>query len=198
MSLSFGVLYREMRIEFGSSQSEAAWIASIFNGLLGLVGIPLSFITNKIGERWPAVCGSVLLSLGMLTSMFATNISNVYVTYGLLAGLGAGTSHYCGYTVLTPHFDNRWRPVAMTVASAGIPLSALILPPVLTILIEQFDWRKAFMFLACLSLLGVPAGLSFFPPKLHIDSGTESSAGLCNSYLQCANRTAGSYLYQDV
>jgi hypothetical protein len=38
MSLSFGVLYREMRLDLGTSQSEAAWIPSIFNGLLGLIG----------------------------------------------------------------------------------------------------------------------------------------------------------------
>ena len=38
MSFSFGILYREIRQEFGTSQSEAAWTASIFNSLLGFVG----------------------------------------------------------------------------------------------------------------------------------------------------------------
>jgi hypothetical protein len=38
MTLSFGVLYREMRLDLGTGHYEAAWIASIFNGLLGLIG----------------------------------------------------------------------------------------------------------------------------------------------------------------
>ena len=35
---TFGVLYRTLRQEFNTSQYEAAWVASIFNGLLGFVG----------------------------------------------------------------------------------------------------------------------------------------------------------------
>jgi hypothetical protein len=38
MSFSFGILYREIRLEFGTSQSDAAWTASMFNSLLGFVG----------------------------------------------------------------------------------------------------------------------------------------------------------------
>jgi hypothetical protein len=37
-ALTFGILYSEMRHEFNSSQSDARWIALIFNGLLGFVG----------------------------------------------------------------------------------------------------------------------------------------------------------------
>ncbi|XP_060565751.1 monocarboxylate transporter 4-like isoform X2 [Ruditapes philippinarum] len=162
ISLSFGVLYREMRIEFGTNFTEAAWIASIFNGLLGFVGMPLSFIVNRLGERWPTVFGSLLLVVGMLTSMFATGIRTVYITYGLTAGLGAGINHYCAYTVIPPHFNKRWRPVAVMLASAGVPMATLVLPPILTVIIEAYDWRKAYMFLACLSLLGLPAALIFY------------------------------------
>ncbi|XP_053388485.1 monocarboxylate transporter 7-like, partial [Mercenaria mercenaria] len=174
LSVSFGILYREMRLEFGTSHTEAAWIASIFNGLLGFVGIPLSLVANKIGERWPTVCGSLLLALGMLTSMFAKKTSIMYVTYGLLAGSGAGMIDFCANTHLVANFNDKWRPVAATVTNAGVPLSALILPPILTIVIEQFDLKKALLFLACLSLLGVPAGLCFYPQKLTDISQSES------------------------
>jgi predicted MFS family arabinose efflux permease len=61
----------------------------------------------------------------------------------------------------------------MTVANAGIPLSTLILPPVMTLLIERFDWRKTFMFLSLLSLIGIPSGLTFSPPEKVAVEGDE-------------------------
>ncbi|XP_060560614.1 uncharacterized protein LOC132720478, partial [Ruditapes philippinarum] len=76
---------------------------------------------------------------------------------------GAGILHYCGYTVLAAHFSHKWRPLTITVSSAGIPLAALFIPPTVTVLIDEFDWRKAYMFLACLSLVGVPVVYFFFP-----------------------------------
>ncbi|XP_045171120.2 monocarboxylate transporter 10-like isoform X1 [Mercenaria mercenaria] len=173
MSFSFGILYREIRLEFGTSQSDAAWAASMFNSLLGFVGLPLGVLTHRTGERWVAVVGAVLLATGMLTSMFATRMSTIYITYGLIAGLGSGIIHYCGNTILGPHFNDKWRPVAMTIANAGVPLSSLILPPVMTVLIEKFDWRKNFMLLACVSLIGIPSGLAFSPPEIDVIEGEE-------------------------
>ncbi|XP_045171123.2 monocarboxylate transporter 8-like isoform X2 [Mercenaria mercenaria] len=174
MSFSFGILYREIRLEFGTSQSDAAWTASMFNSLLGFVGFPLGVLTQRTGERWVAVAGALLLATGMLTSMFATEMSTIYITYGLIAGLGSGVIHYCGNTILGPHFNDKWRPVAMTIANAGVPLSSLILPPVMTVLIEQFDWRKTFMLLACISLIGIPSGLAFSPPEIEAIEGEDS------------------------
>ena len=42
MSFSFGILYSEIRQEFGKSQLDAAWAAAMFNSFLGFVGNVLS------------------------------------------------------------------------------------------------------------------------------------------------------------
>jgi hypothetical protein len=38
MSITFGILYSEIRNDFKTSHYEAAWIASIFNGLTQIIG----------------------------------------------------------------------------------------------------------------------------------------------------------------
>ncbi|XP_060576566.1 monocarboxylate transporter 14-like [Ruditapes philippinarum] len=100
MSITFGILYSEIRNDFKTSHYEAAWIASIFNGLTQIIGLPLGPILVKVQERWLTVVGTLLLVVGMITSSFASAITTLYITYGLISGLGAGIIHYCSNTIV--------------------------------------------------------------------------------------------------
>jgi hypothetical protein len=53
---------------------------------LSISGLPLGPILVKVHKRWLTVVGTLLLVAGMITSSFASAITTLYITYGLISG----------------------------------------------------------------------------------------------------------------
>ncbi|XP_060576572.1 monocarboxylate transporter 12-like isoform X2 [Ruditapes philippinarum] len=123
--------------------------------------LPLGPILVKVQERWLTVVGTLLLVVGMITSSFASAITTLYITYGLISGLGAGIIHYCSNTIVVRKFSVEMCPLALTIANSGSAIGSLILPPILTVCIQQYDWKIAFIVLGGISSTGFFAAATF-------------------------------------
>ncbi|XP_060576552.1 monocarboxylate transporter 4-like [Ruditapes philippinarum] len=170
MAISFGILYSEIKTELKTSHAETAWIFSLFNGLLGLTGLPLGFLLHKINERWLTAIGTLFLIAGMISSSFASKISTLYVTYGVISGVGAGIVHYCANTIIVRHFSSKWCPLAITIANSGSAVSSLVFPPVLTASIQSYGWKTTFLLLSGTSAVGLFSAASYVAPDKDIDT----------------------------
>ena len=53
---------------------------------ISISGFFVSPLVNKYGERVMTIIGSVFCTVGFVSSAFATNVFQLYVTYGLLSG----------------------------------------------------------------------------------------------------------------
>ncbi|XP_060560668.1 monocarboxylate transporter 14-like [Ruditapes philippinarum] len=176
MAVSFGILYSEIKTELKTSHVETAWIFSFFNGLLGLTGLPLGFLLHKTNERWLTVIGTFFLIAGMISSSFASKISTLYITYGVISGVGAGIVHYCANTIIVRHFSSKWCPLAITIANSGSAVSSLVFPPVLTASIQSYGWKTTFMLLSGTSAVGLFSAASYVAPDKDIDTKISKEA----------------------
>ncbi|XP_078513855.1 monocarboxylate transporter 3 [Lissotriton helveticus] len=145
------VYFKELMRDFGVGYSDTAWISSIMLAMLYGTGPVSSILVNKYGCRPVMLVGGLLASSGMILASFATNILQLYLTAGMLTGLGLALNFQPSLIMLGAYFDKR-RPLANGLAAAGSPVFLSTLSPLNQVLLETFGWRGGFLIMGGLLL----------------------------------------------
>ncbi|KAM4031687.1 monocarboxylate transporter 4 [Anomaloglossus baeobatrachus] len=145
------VFFKELIREFGIGYSDTAWISSILLAMLYGTGPICSICVNRFGCRPVMMVGGLFASLGMVCASFCTNIITIYLTAGVLTGLGLALNFQPSLIMLNRYFDKR-RPLANGLAAAGSPVFLCCLSPLGQILQYEFGWRGGFLILGGLLL----------------------------------------------
>src|SRR5512146_2011543 len=96
MTLPLGALYAwsifvlPLEKEFGWNRTETSWVFTIAVFVFGLSFILAGRLQDKWGPLWVSVTGSVLFSLGWLLATLAGSLVSLYLTMGVVLGLGSG------------------------------------------------------------------------------------------------------------
>ncbi|KAM4691850.1 monocarboxylate transporter 4-like [Rhinophrynus dorsalis] len=164
---SMSVFYKELMAEFGVGYSDTAWISSILLAMLYGTGPLSSICVNWFGCRPIIIAGGLLASTGMVAASFCKSIITIYITAGIITGLGLALSFQPSLIMLNRYFDKR-RPLANGLAAAGSPVFVSFLSPLGQFLLDKFGWRGAFLILAGLLLNSCVCGAlmrPLLPPK---------------------------------
>lgn len=120
-------------------------------------------LTDKIGLRATTFTGGVLMTLGMiLSSIFYHNIQLLYLTYGIMFGLGAALS-YTPTIAIMGHYFKRYLGVVSGIATCGSSIFTVILPPVLTWLLDKYGLQGTFFILGISSAGVILCSLVYKP-----------------------------------
>nr|XP_033817088.1 monocarboxylate transporter 7 isoform X2 [Geotrypetes seraphini] len=106
--------------------------------------------------------GGFLVSVGMITASFARNIIEMYITIGIVSGLGYCLSFLPTVTILSQYFDKK-RSLVTAVASTGECFAVFGFAPAITYLIEQIGWRQSLRIIGALQLNIVVCGALLRP-----------------------------------
>ena len=144
-----------MAAEFGWSRGEIATAAGM--GLLGGFAAPfLGRVTDKVGVR--AVIAGAMLLLGLAYAGLAAMSGRLWQYQALILCLALtvpGTGALVYGKLVSARFA-RQRGFALAVATSGLSLTTLALPPVLAMVIAAWGWRGGF---AALGLLAAGVAL---------------------------------------
>jgi MFS family permease len=127
------------------------WIGSGFGGIL------MGRIAERIGIRWTAICGAVMIAAGLAVSTLGPSWP-LYVGHGLFIGLiGLGGINAPSYVYVSRWFDRR-RGSALALISSGAYLAGAMWPPIFERAIANYGWRDTMLYYAAFQfLLIVPA-----------------------------------------
>ena len=81
-----------------NSLSSSAWVGSVSVGVMYVFGPITSGLSERLGCRVVALLGGLLCFLGMLMTSFVSDLTKLYVTYGVLWGIGTS---FCYFPTLT-------------------------------------------------------------------------------------------------
>lgn len=152
---SFSVFFVAMVEEFGWSRAATAGVFSLLVLVIGLTGVVVGALIDRLGPSRVVPSGAILLTLGLLATSQLSDLWQFYLFFGVVAGLGISTSGWVPcVTVVSRWFSNR-RGLAIGIASAGIGLGIVAMVPISQYLISSFGWRSAYLILAGLSLVGI-------------------------------------------
>ncbi|RXN03711.1 monocarboxylate transporter 4-like protein [Labeo rohita] len=140
------VFFKELIREFGVGYSDTAWISSILLAMLYGSGPICSILVNRFGCRPVMMVGGLFASLGMIMASFATNIIHIYLSTGVITGLGLALNFQPSLIMLNRYFSEK-RPLANGLAAAGSPVALCCLSPLGQVLQYQYGWRGGFLIL---------------------------------------------------
>src|SRR6202046_5450660 len=133
--------------QFGWSISEITLTFTISIFVLGFAAFFGGLWLNRKGPRIVALTGGVLYGLGVfLASFSAFKLWWLYLSFGLIGGIGLGFGYIVPVAVFVKWFPDR-RGLITGVAVGGFGAGALVTAPVATRLIQSVGVLQTFAYL---------------------------------------------------
>ncbi|KAL7739583.1 hypothetical protein ACLKA6_002160 [Drosophila palustris] len=164
---SFGVLFIEFTQAFEVSQTKSSWIPALCYFLYSSLGPVSSILSVKYSYRTVTLIGAVSASLGMILSFWASSVGYLYISYGVLVGIGAGLSFPPTVYIVTSYFV-KLRGLANGLCISGSALGSIILPPVLRWLLEAYGYRGSCLIMGGITLNVLVGALFYEPVEQHM------------------------------
>lgn len=144
----------------GWSMSEIM-MAFAINSAVGPIPMILGgFLTDKGWAKYSITVGGLLFGLGFFLSGMVSSTAMLYVTYGLMAGIGQGLA-YSGCLSNTIRLFPDKRGLASGIITAGMGGAAIIAAPIVNQLITSRDALFAFRTLGIIYMIIVAVASLF-------------------------------------
>src|ERR1700742_5075396 len=158
-----GVLIVPLQQAFGWNAAVISGAVSLNILLFGLVGPFAAGMIQTLGLKRTILASMSLLVLGAGLSAFITNIWELYLTWGVLVGLGSGA----GMVGLATAIANRWfvhrRGLVVGLLTASNASGQLVFLPLLASLVVGHGWTMAPLVVAGVILALIPLVLLLLP-----------------------------------
>ncbi|MBE4909570.1 OFA family MFS transporter [Bacillus luteolus] len=135
--------------EFGWSAKQVQFTFSLAILFLGLSAAFLGHFVEKYGPRSAGLLASGFFGAGVIGAGFAVSIGSLpllYITYGVLGGIGLGVGYIAPVSTLVKWFPDR-RGLATGLAIMGFGFSAAIASPVMELLLNSVGTANTFYIL---------------------------------------------------
>ncbi|KAM6913626.1 solute carrier family 16 member 6b [Lycodopsis pacificus] len=159
---SLGVFLQDLMEEFGESNSRVSWVFSICVFIFSFTAPLSTMLSNRFGFRPVVMMGGFLMSLGTITSAFSSSINDMYITMGIVSGLGYSFTFLPTVTILAQYFSRR-RALVTSVASSGESFAMFAFAPALSTLKEHIGWRYCLVVLGIFQASAIGCGLLLRP-----------------------------------
>ncbi|MBR6514416.1 MAG: MFS transporter [Clostridia bacterium] len=158
---AWSILKSPLATEFGWSPSELTWtftLAMTFFCIGGLLGAQIS---KRLGHRVAIIAAGVFAAAGFVLTSFLNNlpVAVLYVTYGVLAGVGIGIAYNVVIATVSAWFPDK-KGLCSGCLMMGFGASALILGNIADAMFKSsIGWRTTYIILgvAIFAVLAVAA-----------------------------------------
>ncbi|RVE60520.1 hypothetical protein OJAV_G00181700 [Oryzias javanicus] len=159
---SLGIFFLEFVQYFEESAQAISWISSIGLAAQQFFSPLGAALCNAYNARVVVMTGGFLAGLGLILASQATCLVHLYLTMGLISGLGWGLIFTPMVATVIANFTHR-RTLALGLGFSSIGLSSFAFNPLFQLLVETYAWRGALLILGGLSLNIVPCGALIRP-----------------------------------
>jgi MFS family permease len=150
--VSYGVFINPLIEEFGWSRAAISGASSLSFFLMGLLGVYVGRLNDTIGPRKVMLVTTCFIGLGFFLTSKTQSIWQLYLFYGILAGIG-----YSAIDVIALSTTARWfvkkRGSVTGLVKVGTGAGQLIVPLTASLLITGFGWRRAFVAIGIFGML---------------------------------------------
>ena len=159
MNLALGSLYAwsvfigPLEKEFGWKRADTSTVFTIAVVVFALTFIFAGRIQDKIGPFPVALTGGILVSLGFYLCAYTHSLTYLFVSFGVIGGLGNGCGYATPIPVMAKWFpDKRGLAVGLAVGGYGGG-SAIFGPLAASYLLPTYGWRTTFQILGVIFLI---------------------------------------------
>jgi len=167
---SYGVFFKHLVADFGWSRAATSGVHSLFMLSHGGFSIVMGWLADKFGPAKVMLFCGLVGGLGLILTSQIDTLWQLYVTYGLIVGIGL-SAHYATSTATTARWFIKRRGLALGVVTSGVGLGTLFLIPAVERLIANFGWSTAYF------VLGVATWAVMIPGSLFLRRAPSDIAG---------------------
>lgn len=171
-----GLFFSSFEQEIGLTKTQFGLAMLLSTIALSVLNPFVGFLIDKFGSRRPAIGGLLGLGLGFFLAAILVKSVPLYLTMQMLICALAVTSGPISFTKAVSAVFIKSRGLALGIMMSGIGISAAILPPVLSQVIESGGWREGYYFLSGIAITGAAIIFLLFKPTI----STEHISQQCN------------------
>ncbi|MGU3401095.1 MFS transporter [Brucellaceae bacterium D45D] len=146
---SAGILIDPLQAEFGWTNANISFAMALRLVLFGLMGPFAAAFMNQFGLRRVVAAALVLISSGLIGSIFMTEQWHMVALWGVIIGLGTGmTALVLGATVASRWFEKR-RGLVVGLMTASNATGQLVFMPILASVSQSIGWRASLVVVIC-------------------------------------------------
>jgi len=164
---TYSVIYVDLQKKLeangvAEASSKASLVGSLAIGSTFLFSPVAGIVTDKIGIRWTTFVGGAVASGGMLLSSFSNSVEFLYLTYGILFGVGASMA-YTPSLVILGHYFKKYLGVVNGFVTAGSSVFTIAMPYALDFLLRTVKLEATMMCMSALIAVIMCCALLFKP-----------------------------------
>ncbi|CAO3677410.1 unnamed protein product [Rhizopus stolonifer] len=129
-----------------------SWIGSLWLALSNIVGPFYGWLSVKIGYKWMLITALFLCTLSMMLSSIATQIWHLYLTQGVLSGIGASLTWFTCISASQQWFSKR-RGLSVGIAISGSGFGGLVLLNVVQAIMDRLGYQWALRIIGFISFV---------------------------------------------
>lgn len=179
ISYSFGVFLTPIQNDLELSRSGVSLIFSLQTGVIYVAAAALGIAADRYGIRRLLAFGAVTILSGIVLSVVVESFPALLVAYGVVTAVGLSAVYVVSYATVPRWFERR-QGLATGIATAGLGLGMVAVPPAADALIDRFGWRTAILTIgigATIALLAAIVLVRDSPVGSDIDLSKEFPAG---------------------
>lgn len=150
---AWGVVAKALVVQWHWSKADAALPFTVSTAAFAIMMIFAGRLQDKIGPRFIAALGGLVLGLGLVASSFVHSAGMMLVTFGLVGGIGIGL----GYSATTPPcikwFPPNKKGLITGIVVSGVGLAAVYISPLAQFLLKTTSIQQTFLYLGLGSIL---------------------------------------------
>jgi len=149
----FGIFVHPMFVDYHWQMSAISLGFSINILMYALGGLVSGRLLDRMAPRWIMTIGACVAALGFISTGFVHTPGQLYLTYGVLGGIGSAGIGVVVNSSSVGKWFVRHKGLAIGVASIGIGFGTMVLTPVAGYIVENYHWRIGFIFLGVIVLV---------------------------------------------
>ncbi|CAK1547410.1 unnamed protein product [Leptosia nina] len=147
LAFSYGLLQIKFVDFFETSEAKTSLIGSLFISVPLIAGPIMSALVDRYGCKNMTIVGGVFSTVGFVAASYSNTVEALYVTYGIIAGLGMGLLYVTAVVSIAYWFEKR-RNLAVGLGSCGVGFGTFVYSPLTTYLLDEYGWRGTLLLLA--------------------------------------------------
>ncbi len=175
---SWGVIKKALVSDWGWTNTDAALPFTVSAAVFAITMIFAGRAQDKFGPKLVTIFSGIMLGGGLIASGFATNLTMMVLTFGVIGSIGIGL----GYSAATPcamkWFDASKKGMIAGIVVAGVGLSPVYITPITASLLKTYGISNTFIILGVFAIVAVSLFSMFLsnPPETEAPQTTSQTA----------------------
>ncbi|MBA7658005.1 L-lactate transporter [subsurface metagenome] len=149
---TFGVFFKPLITEFGWTRATTSGAYTLYFFMQGLFYIVAGRLNDRFGPRLVVTVSGFLIGLGYSLMSQISAIWQLYLFYGVIAGIGLGGGFVPLASTVARWFVKR-RGLMTGIVVSGIGIGTVIMPPIASRLIASYGWSTSYLIMGVISLV---------------------------------------------